>query len=51
MYRNHENPYVLKKALENAKKQLAENPDDLNLYEEVSELEERIDFAWQDAEE
>lgn len=51
MYKNYENPYALEKALTDAKKRLKENPGNWDLYEEVLELKERVNFAWQDAEE
>lgn len=50
MYRNHENPYAIEKALTDAQKRLKEDPGNWDLYEEVLELEERVNFAWQDNE-
>lgn len=50
MYRNYENPYAIEKALTDAKKRLKEDPSNWDLYEEVLELEERVNFAWQDNE-
>lgn len=50
MYRNYENPYAIEKALTDAKKRLKEDPGNWDLYEEVLELEERVNFAWQDNE-
>lgn len=50
MYRQYENPYKLKQQLVEAEKRLAENPDDGDLYNEVAELKDRINFAWQDDE-
>jgi hypothetical protein len=50
MYRQYENPYTLEERLEEAKKRLAENPYDEDLANEVAELKERINFAWQDDE-
>ena len=50
MYRRYEDPYALEKQLEEAKQRLAENPYDEDLVNEVAELEERVNFAWQDDE-
>lgn len=50
MYRQYEDPYTLEDKLAEAKQRLAENPDDENLALEVHELEERVNFAWQDDE-
>ena len=50
MYRQYEDPYVLEQKLAEAKKRLAENPENEDLAIEVHELEERINFAWQDDE-
>jgi hypothetical protein len=49
-YRSYEDPYKLEKMLEDAKRELSENPENPNLYEYVAELEERLNFAWQDDE-
>ena len=50
MYRQYEDPYVLEKQLAEAKEALAQNPDNEDLALEVHELEERVNFAWQDDE-
>ena len=50
IYRQYEDPYKLKKQLAEAKKRLAENPENEDLALDVYELEERINFAWQDDE-
>lgn len=50
MYRQYENPYKLEQQLAEAKQRLAENPDSEDLALEVHELEERVNFAWQDDE-
>lgn len=50
MYRQYENPRALEERLEEAKRRLAKNPDDEDLCNEVAELKERINFAWQDEE-
>lgn len=50
MYRQYENPRALEERLEEAKHRLAKNPDDEDLCNEVAELKERINFAWQDEE-
>ena len=44
IYRQYEDP------LAEAKKRKAENPYDEDLVNEVAELEERVNFAWQDDE-
>lgn len=50
MYRTYENPYTLESLLKDAKKRLAENPEDEDLAFAVAELKDRINFAWQDDE-
>lgn len=64
MYRQHENPWKLedqlteaKAKLEEAKEKLRQDPDNEKLWDEVEyrslevhELEERVNFAWQDNE-
>ena len=50
IYRQYENPYKLEKQLAEAKQRLAENPYDEDLVNEVAELKERVNFAWQDDE-
>lgn len=50
IYRQYEDPYKLEKQLAEAKERLAENPYDEDLVNEVAELEERVNFAWQDDE-
>lgn len=50
MYRQYENPKTLEERLEEAQKRLAENPYDEDLANEVAELKERVNFAWQDDE-
>ena len=56
MYRQYENPVALESHLEDAKKRLAEavakNAGTIeleDLHETIMDLEERINFAWQDA--
>ena len=58
MYRQYENPYNLEKQLEELKKEywaaVEANTDEetlFNLAENITELKERINFAWQDDEE
>ena len=51
IYRQYEDPYKLEDQLAEAKQRLAENPCDEDLILEVAELEERVNFAWQDDEE
>ena len=50
IYRQYENPKTLEERLEEAKRRLAENPYDEDLANEVAELKERVNFAWQDDE-
>ena len=50
MYRQYEDPYKLEDQLAEARKELAQNPDNEDLALEVHELEERVNFAWQDNE-
>ncbi len=50
MCRQYEDPYKLEKQLAKAKELLAENPYDEDLVNKVAELEERVNFAWQDDE-
>ena len=57
MYRQYENPNVLEKQLEELKKEynmaVKNNADEdtlINLHMDIEELEERINFAWQDDE-
>lgn len=58
MYRRYEDPYKVQRLLDEAKTEL-ENallyfPDNedliFSLHEDVAELEERLNFAWQDDE-
>lgn len=51
MYRQYEDPYVLEERLERVKTAIAMETDEdslIYLQEEKAELEERINFAWQD---
>lgn len=50
IYRQHEDPWGLEDQLAEAKQRLAENPDNEDLALDVHELEERVNFAWQDQE-
>ena len=50
MYRRYENPYEVEEALKAAKERLKEDPENEWLHEDVAELEERLNFAWQDDE-
>jgi hypothetical protein len=50
MYRQYEDPYKLEKQLAELKEQRIHNPEDEDLALEIYELEERINFAWQDDE-
>lgn len=58
MYRQYENPYKLERQLEELKEEyctaVENNADEnilINLAYDIAELEERINFAWQDDEE
>ena len=58
MYRQYEDPYKLEEQLNQAKKDYAqavvENVDEdtlISLAERIAELEQRVNFAWQDDEE
>lgn len=48
MYRSYENPHTLEERLADAKKRLSEDPMNEALAEEVEELKDRVNFAWQD---
>ena len=54
MYRQYEDPYELEQRLEEFKQQLAQCGDDTNEREwlviAIADLEDRINFAWQDNE-
>ena len=50
IYRQYEDPYALEDQLAEAKREFAENPFDEDLALTVHELEERVNFAWQDQE-
>lgn len=50
MYRQYEDPWKLEDQLAEAKQRLAEDPLNEDLALEVHELEERVNFAWQDDE-
>lgn len=48
MYRQYENPFSLEDRLKEAKKRLAEDPENIDLALEVEELKDRVRFAWED---
>lgn len=55
MYRVYENPVALQKMLEDAERRLSDaqaagEDDCYDLYQEVEELKDRLNFAWQDEE-
>lgn len=50
MYRQYEDPHSLEERLQNLEAELKENPENYELAQEVAELKERINFAWQDDE-
>lgn len=55
MYRQYEDPYKLGRMLEEARERLAESCDsygemDIDILLEVQELEDRVNYAWQDDE-
>ena len=53
IYRQYEDPYKLERLLAEKKRELANATSDYErewLSEEIHELEERVNFAWQDDE-
>jgi hypothetical protein len=50
MYRQYEDPHKLEMELKRVKKLLEVNPFDEDWQQKKAELEERINFAWQDDE-
>jgi hypothetical protein len=53
MYRQYENPYTLEKRLEELEERRAKCTDEYELEgldQDIAELKERINFAWQDDE-
>lgn len=48
MYRGYENPCTIEDMLADAKRRLAEDPLNEDLAQEVEELRDRVNFAWQD---
>lgn len=55
MYRQYENPWELEKQLKDLKEEykalLEQGADEdtlFSMYESISDLEERVNFAWQD---
>lgn len=50
IYRQHENPWELEEKLAEARQRLVKDPLNEDLAFEVHELEERVNFAWQDDE-
>ena len=53
MYRQYENPHTLQERLEKIKEEYNKETNmdrKIDLYETIAELEERINFAWQDIE-
>ena len=50
MHRQYEDARALEDKLADAKRRFAENPYDEDLANEVAELKERVNFAWQDEE-
>lgn len=52
MYRQYEDPHRLQQLLDEAKLRLirADVYEAENIYEEIADLEERLNFAWQDDE-
>ena len=50
MYRQYEDPWKLEEQLQELEERYAENMDDVDLYLEIYELRDRINFAWQDDE-
>ena len=50
IYRQYEDPYELEQKLKILQAQASFNPEDEDLAQEIAELKERINFAWQDDE-
>ena len=50
MFRLYENPRALEKSLRDAKERLRQDTDNVELAMYVDELEQRVNFAWQDEE-
>lgn len=53
MYRQYENPRTLEKRLEELKERRAQSTDEYEcegLDQDIAELEDRVNFAWQDEE-
>ena len=53
MYRNYENPHALQERLEKAREEYNKETDmdrKIDLYETIADLEERVNFAYQDEE-
>ena len=52
MFRNYEDPYRLEQLLTEAKARLigADPYEAADIYEEIADLKDRINFAWQDDE-
>lgn len=53
MYRQYEDPHMLQERLDEARNRLTAADTDeeaIDIHEEIAELEERINFAWQDIE-
>lgn len=50
MYRAYEDPYGLEEQLQELEEIYADNRDDIDLYQGICELKDRINFAWQDNE-
>ena len=48
MYRSYEDPHKLEEQLADAKKRLSKDPYNDDLAQEVAELRDRVNFAWQD---
>ena len=48
MYRRYEDPHTLEEMLADAEQRLSEDPMNEGLAEEVAELRDRVNFAWQD---
>ena len=50
IYRQYEDPYKLEQQLAKLKEQRINNPEDEDLAIEINDIEQRINFAWQDDE-
>ena len=50
MYRQYEDPSILEQRLATMEAQYANDPDNIDLAMDITELKDRVNFAWQDDE-